>query len=768
MAFKTAAELFGDDTITWGTKVPIDTGAPAGTYDSTNRGIGFGEPLTSAVGNRSHYALALNDEDINTRLALWEVEGLNAAYDLGAAAVPGGGREITKDGGAVETTSALAAQYADDIANAHFRANALGDSTPGGGFDFRGNLASAYGLLSRKNGAIAGAYTSLTASVAATLNPGGAGGAVVRFTVGTVSAGGFTDIGFEALDFVEITGAGSFDGLYWVFSLGAAPATDLEVRRLDGTTPAFTASTAATARVFRAGLLSSPGMSLVSGSTGAAISAGLSEDVALGLFADIETSTGGGSDALRFMYKNRSGGYGLATYVTAMGQLYSGAGASLFGTEARAMERVHGGTAVVTVDKGEETGGYHEVGVLVTDLTGDVNSLAPLESRGRAVQSSLGIGTSLPGTYTAPMGTIDLTDTGPTPPGDLYKKYWALGVQPGMTIVNIMSGTGAGRHYLLSAVNLPLAGDDQAVLTHLDGSALDPGELPVAGAMTLRFVQRQVFGGALPPITLNGSPAGFDHFATTPTDFTTSSFLGMPNDTAGDSTGRIAAAVRGDLYGVIPLYSADFVAPGTYTGVTAKATWVLRYADGSFYSAGNITADQSMHCDDLTMLGASAIPCASVDTTINQHLLTGLPEDGATGLAQWRWDQANGVWVSLVSGAILYFPVTWSGRFMTTDIQVFHANTGSHNIKASLQVVTPDWGNPSNAPAYANGNETTSTAANSWHEINISHGVGSGTLVTLGSKSYAIRVECGAVGDKVQALRHSIRFTQIGPGGIGG
>ena len=33
-------------------------------------GIGFGEQLTASIANRTHYSLCLNDEDLNTRLAV--------------------------------------------------------------------------------------------------------------------------------------------------------------------------------------------------------------------------------------------------------------------------------------------------------------------------------------------------------------------------------------------------------------------------------------------------------------------------------------------------------------------------------------------------------------------------------------------------------------------------------------------------------------------------------------------------------------------------
>lgn len=99
MAIKTKEEMFGDGG-GFGPAVPFSTTAPGG-HSAGNRGIAFGEQLTAAVANRTHYALALNDEDLDGRIGPFEADGLDAAYRLGALAVPGGGRDIEVDGGAV-------------------------------------------------------------------------------------------------------------------------------------------------------------------------------------------------------------------------------------------------------------------------------------------------------------------------------------------------------------------------------------------------------------------------------------------------------------------------------------------------------------------------------------------------------------------------------------------------------------------------------------------------------------------------------------------
>jgi hypothetical protein len=102
MAIKSKEEMFGDGG-GFGPAVPFSVVAPGG-HSAGNRGIAFGEQLTAAVANRTHYALALNDEDLDARVVPFESDGLDAAYRLGALAVPGGGREIDIDGGAVRLT----------------------------------------------------------------------------------------------------------------------------------------------------------------------------------------------------------------------------------------------------------------------------------------------------------------------------------------------------------------------------------------------------------------------------------------------------------------------------------------------------------------------------------------------------------------------------------------------------------------------------------------------------------------------------------------
>lgn len=255
MTFKTAAQLFGDGGVN-GAAVPYSTTNPPGTA-AANRGIQFGEQLTAAIANRTHYALALNDEDVNTRLVVFETDGLDAAYRLGAVALAGGGRVITLDGGAVETQSALAAAQPD----AHYRADASSDSVDGGvGFEFKGRNTSTggaprHGFLDRRGTSFNTSKTIIAYPNAATLNPAGVG--ATRCTLGgggqTKDGGNNTDL-ILGLDLVEIL-AGAHKGLYVAMTLPTS--TSMTLANLNGSAPSFTADAVVSIRLYRPTMASS-------------------------------------------------------------------------------------------------------------------------------------------------------------------------------------------------------------------------------------------------------------------------------------------------------------------------------------------------------------------------------------------------------------------------------------------------------------------------------------------------------------------------------
>ena len=270
MAYKTAAELFGDGGV-WGVQVPIDFGPPAGVYDPTNRGIGFGEQLTSAIANRSHWALAENTDDLNTRLAVFETGGLDAAYRGGALATPGSGADITLDGKAVNTVSANTAVYALDESNAHFRADMTADTSPVGiGMEVRGRGLGGVVHLQQLDSLSQDSLLSGT-GLAAVLNPGGALPTTVRVTGQQPHISGATDLLLDH-DFLFVDD-GTNRRLYLVSGLGGVD-TDVTVTDVTGGSPVFVANQAATVTFYRANFGSFNGLSGRAGLRGALLASG--------------------------------------------------------------------------------------------------------------------------------------------------------------------------------------------------------------------------------------------------------------------------------------------------------------------------------------------------------------------------------------------------------------------------------------------------------------------------------------------------------------
>lgn len=252
MAIKTVAQMFGDNAGN-GAAVPYSTTNPPGTA-AANRGIQFGEQLTAAIANRSHVALCLNDEDLNTRLVEWETGGLNAAYRLGAVNTAGGGRLVDVDGGPVELNLEVSGTYDDDKMNAALRVD-MGSTVSAGATGI--DLVSRYQQLPYTEISVRRTQNLTSASIAdpeaGTLNP--AAGDSDGLLLGT----GNTNITMvPGVDLVEITNT-AYAGIYVV--LDRVSTTAVTLRALDGTTPSFAADTAVSYRVWRqtAKIGSSPG-----------------------------------------------------------------------------------------------------------------------------------------------------------------------------------------------------------------------------------------------------------------------------------------------------------------------------------------------------------------------------------------------------------------------------------------------------------------------------------------------------------------------------
>jgi len=152
MSIKTAAEIFGNGAGVPGDPgwVPIDLSSPP-TYSAANRGLAFGEQVTSAVKNRTTYALALNDEDLDARINVFSTSAGAAAVGVdpaGFAAVAVTTTGLGGLGAPVEIQTALQAANDGLVKRRAFTA-VLTDGTDSTGGDYDG--ADAVEVLSLAN-----------------------------------------------------------------------------------------------------------------------------------------------------------------------------------------------------------------------------------------------------------------------------------------------------------------------------------------------------------------------------------------------------------------------------------------------------------------------------------------------------------------------------------------------------------------------------------------------------------------------------------------
>jgi len=757
MSFFTSVQLFGDNGA-HGTQVPISVSNPAG-YGAANRGIGFGEQLTSAVANRSHWALALNTDDLNTRLALFETGGLDAAYDQGVVAVAGGGRVIIKDGGAVETQSSLSAMFADDVANAHFRANAMGDVVPGGGFDFKGTRSTvdpAYGFMSRINSVAALVNSNISYVEAATLNPGGLGVDLLRFTSATAYTGTDTDVQLD-FDMLEISGASvGVNGLYYVHTFGPT-ASDFHLRKLDGSSPTFGSGVSCSVRLFRASFMSPANMAL--GSFGVMAASIEGQTAALGIFTHDNGYLGTGSDkAVEFHARTKTGADLIPARFAALAQFRSTLSSTYLGISSDLEMRSYGGIANMIFDHAGAAANSHEVGLIVKDDLNASTSRSAVENWQRITETTvLGLNPSINGTFASPSGRIIMPDSDGTPaaPTGQLKWTWAIPMTPGVTAIEMLSGSNQGQIYLLNHVTLTGTGPsdtvpDEIVVTDMDGGA--PG-LPTAGNFTFRFIARDVFGYKMPasqlktsldPTVVANDPVSYSHV------------LGRSSSSAAHVR---TIGFNGDLAGI--QFDQSNVAGDHYL----QESWYLR-EDGEFYTGGRV------HAAGMTLTTDPTITIPNTDVTINLDLSLAMSEEDATGTPLWRFDRTNQRWELITLGgggdSALYIPITFSGVLRTTTVQAFASSGSTHSVLAALRINTPAWGTPATPPTVVNANEATIIFANgAWGENFISHGAGSGTTISHATAGYSIRIRGQRVGDLLQAVKCVVRYGLIGPGGMG-
>jgi hypothetical protein len=498
MAIKTAAEIFGDGS-GGNPQVPIDLNNPPG-FNANNRGTAFGEQVTSAIKNRTPYALALNDEDLNTRLALFEVGGIDTAYDLGGAAVPGGGRQVTKDAGAIETISALSASYADDIMNAHFRANMLNDTVAGStGFDASSLQNNSNGFVDRQRfPTFATSNTLVNLGEAALLNPGGALPTTVRLTGG----GSFHNAGTTELplgvDFVEVIGSASDDGLYFVASLGGTD-PDAVLQKIDGTSPTFTSNEAITVNLHRTRIRTHD-------------------------YVDIVGGPGSGvADTLR-IYPNRH--YDDSDEDEGAFRALSVFHRADDGTAVRAMEIDWAGRYIHSLDTSDlDAADVRNQFMGVPTTFRELASASVDAEASHVVLSSV---QAAPGTRLDFLGLHALTDADHVFGGTITYKAtsptngrvdgtsvvggpdWGLGLYPGATVVRIASGNGQGWYFLKS---IDESVPDELVLLNLDGTL--PSHFPVSGTAPVQVYAPQALGRyPQMPVADIGAAAGGWEFMT--------------------------------------------------------------------------------------------------------------------------------------------------------------------------------------------------------------------------------------------------------------
>lgn len=478
MAFKTAAEMFGDGG-GFGPAVPYSTSNPPGT-SAGNRGIQFGEQLTASIANRTHYALALNDEDLNTRVAVFEADGLDAAYRGGALATPGSGRVILKDGDAVETVSAHATLAVD---NTHFRANSVSDAVGSSlGFEFVGKRAAGdgqsgsdptAGLLDRRVLASATGYTKLKHNEAAVLNPTGALPTTVRIPGGQFHVGGATDLA-RNYDLVQISGSTSSDGLYIFSNIGLA-ITDAVLEKIDGTAPVFPVGDVCTISVYRVRLGSFgaySGRSRLYNTTTVGMPQALSAmDIVAGANNTADLS-GGSLSALRVMRRGSNG----STFAAADFDLFGRANWTIPRSSIPTDydKNVHGGGYATRVLAQESGMAGHQVeGRAAVDNRFDFTSLQEIDLTAYGVTP---FASALNFTPNSPLNGEVLFSSAPSFEFD----HFVPGVGSLVSILNTAGAAADGLYWIHSTI---VSAPKGFYLRCLDGSV--PSHFPVFGAFTV-------------------------------------------------------------------------------------------------------------------------------------------------------------------------------------------------------------------------------------------------------------------------------------------
>lgn len=471
MTFKTKAQIFGDNGAN-GLQVPISASNPPGTA-AANRGVGFGEGVTSAIANRTTAALAENDEDLNSRLVVLETSGLDGAYRGGAAAIPGIGRTITVDGGAVEAVG--------DPANTDVVAALLRTTLQSTGDDIGLDVVGpGTGILHRVPKAFSGNTVLPATPIAAVLNPAGAGSTIVEITgPNQFATGGLTELA-PYQDLLIISGAGSYSGVYWITAI----LTDYRVQVAGYLAPvSFPATTAAQVRVERVAFQEQDGGVFVRpGSASAAFEALMPADGTGSFFSGQRLDTAG--DAAEV--------FAVDTY-GAVKQVWDNAGLSSLEarTPGKAARRLDARTTA--------TDGRPALLDFVEHPTVDYSTLTPVGSFGCSAEVAELTGTlgapfyyHLPAAVTLVAGTAKIEFA--LYLGNVNVAQTALRYLDLIELSGTSGGTYDGTYVVVEKE--PHVGNGRATLVRLDGTSPSFA----AGSATLQYK---------PTISATGGVAGF-------------------------------------------------------------------------------------------------------------------------------------------------------------------------------------------------------------------------------------------------------------------
>jgi len=773
MAFFTSQQLFGNGAGSPGSAgwVPIDTAAPP-TFSANNRGIAFGEALTSAIANRPHYALALNDDDLNDRLSEFETGGLDAAYDLGLVATAGGGRVVTKDAGAVETASALASVYGDtERDHAHFRANMLGDTVGASlGFDVPSRRVGASaqtgddhfaGFLDRGVFAKSTGLTQVTIAAAATLNPTGLLPTTVRLTAGQFGSGGSTDLA-RSYDLVEISGTagGVHDGLYIFSQLGSSN-TDAVLETLGGTSPVFGTAVACTITVYRARF----------GSFGAYTSRGrLFNTVMVGMPGATSTldvlagmnqadSTGGGAArALRVMTRNGSGSTTEAAAFDFLGRQHYGHSRSLIVDE---YDKNYQGGSFASRRLVQGAG---DVGHYVIDYDGTIDhryDFLSLQSFDTPPGISPGIG---------PLDAVTLAFTGTSnsdgavmfdvaQDSDLGNYLYGGGAMFVELTNTPSSGASDGLYYIHQHI---ISGNQGFYLRKLDGSV--PSHFPTAGTCTLAGI---FVGSGI------GRHISFANSSQLNSAFT-ASVSAYNVFAAGDEFNATAAvfwAPKGAGADVERAFIRCFSSQPSATEQYSERFQVD--AQGTVRARGGIYAGSGSDSSPGFVINTTNVNAEFTYGTARTRQIIVSLRDGdafagisAPGSQEWFYESASGYayWQALSTNAQLYFGLNAYLRegMVITNIEVIVDPASTNTISTRLKSVTPNFGTPGANPVSEVSVANESSSGASSQVIDLSTSLGAGHTVDRDTRDYFLHIQGGstAAGDRV----YGIRLTVTDPG----